>query len=105
MRRFLPGWKKQVFDRLIGSEIVTCADDFVILGKASPEAMRAPSVPVMMTTVSQCRSPWLNCKPIPAPGACQRSQNSARHAWTDPTMAVKSYSTDCAASSKRAHLS
>ena len=39
MRRFLLGWKKHGFDRLFDSEIVNYADDFVVLGKASPEAM------------------------------------------------------------------
>ena len=39
MRRFLLGWKKNGFDRLFDSEIVNYADDFVVLGKASPEAM------------------------------------------------------------------
>ena len=39
MRRFLLGWKKHGFDRRFDSEIVNYADDFVVLGKASPEAM------------------------------------------------------------------
>ena len=39
MRRFLLGWKKNGFDRLFDSEIVNYADNFVVLGKASPEAM------------------------------------------------------------------
>ena len=39
MRRFLPGWKKHGFDQRFDSEIVNYADNFVVLGKASPEAM------------------------------------------------------------------